>query len=408
MQSTCEVPVVVAGAGPVGATLALALAGGGVPCTLVEAAESARASSGLRPIALSESSRRILDSLGMWPAIRTGSTPIRHIHVSERGRFGATRINAADYRLDALGYVTQSHPLGRVLDRAVALHPLIEVRRPARIGGVRPEEQESPMLRLTVAAGDTVEPMHTRLLVAADGGRSTLRAQMGIETRERDYRQVAITAVVEVARDHRGVAYERFTEAGPIAMLPMSGRRCSLVWTLPEGRAERVLTMNDRRFLGELTDSFGGRLGGFLRSQDRASFPLRLIEAQRLSRGRGLVIGAAARTLHPVAGQGLNLGLRDAASLAEVVIDATRDGADPGAGATLARYEGWRRRDHRAIIALTDLLATGFSTRLAPLAVLRGFAILALDLAPGVKRLFARATLGLDGRQPRLARGLAP
>ena len=415
--------IVIAGAGPVGSTLALALAQGGVRCTLIETADTSPAPGGLRPLALSEGSRRILDTLGVWAAIRSESTPIRKIHVSQRGRFGVTRMSAGDYGLDALGQVVQAHPLTGVLDAAVGGHPLIDVRRPARIsGGARSPRPGDTHLTLTIAnaksaskecevapAGPgTVEQVHAQLLVAANGGRSALRTEMGIDVRERDYRQVAVTAVVEVERDHGNVAYERFTESGPIAVLPMAGRACALVWTLPAADAEPVQAMDARRFLKRLASRFGGRLGRFLRLHERTCFPLHLIQAKSLWRSRGLVIGGAARTLHPVAGQGLNLGLRDAASLADVIIDAVREGLDPGSDQTLEGYARSRHRDHLLTTALTDLLATGFVAGLAPVATARGLAMVALDLSPRVKRVFAGAAMGLAGRQPRLVRGLVP
>jgi 2-octaprenyl-6-methoxyphenol hydroxylase len=400
--------VAIAGGGPVGASLAVALARAGVPVTVIEARDLAGGSHGdrdVRPIAISQGSRRILGSLGLWSSLARFATPIVQIHVSDRGRFGFARLRAGDFPVDALGYVVDAAALGRVLHEALVAQPGVKVMSPATIHGVVVVQDAAHLL---VGAADTVapEPRATELLVVSDGGHSNLRTLLGIDARVRDYGQSAITAVVKPRRAHAGIAYERFTTSGPLALLPMGEDSCGLVWSMPTARAETLATLGDDDFLHALGAEFGTRLGGFVQCGPRTTFPLSLITSERVVGERVAIIGNAANHLHPVAGQGLNLGLRDVAALAEIVAGSVRDGGDPGSHAGLARYAAWRRRDQRLITGATDTLVRLFSTPFAPLAAARDGALLALDLCPPVKRRFGLHAMGLAGRQGRLTRGL--
>lgn len=405
--------VAIAGGGLVGTSLALALAHAHIPVALVEAGgprEPEESGYHSRPIALSQGSRRILDAIGVWDTVRAAATPITRIHVSDRGHFGFARLSAEDFSVDALGYVVGAADLGQALESAFASASAVRVLRPAIVDDVERDRRES--VRLFVATRDDTarHETHSRLeaplMVLCDGGRSPLRERLGISVDAHEYHQSAVTARVEVRSPHGGVAYERFTADGPLALLPMRGNHCGLVWSVDARTGERLSSIDDDAFLRELTEQFGLRLGGFVSTGPRSHFPLSLVRATRVVGERLAVIGNAANHLHPVAGQGLNLGLRDAAALAEIVTASIREGGDPGDASVLARYAEWRRRDQRIVSRATDALVRLFSNRFAPLVAARGLGLLAFDLFPPVKRHFANLAMGLAGRQSRLTRGL--
>jgi 2-octaprenyl-6-methoxyphenol hydroxylase len=253
------------------------------------------------------------------------------------------------------------------------------------------------------------------LLAAADGGESFVRTQLGIGVRERPYGHDAIITTVTPDRPQPGVAYERFTDTGPLAMLPMTEGRWSVVWTSREDETAALLGLTDSAFLARLQERFGYRLGGLDRLGRRVAYPLRQVLATEGVVGRVVLIGNAAHTLHPVAGQGFNLGLRDVAALAEVLVGTSRTGADPGGQAALADYTQWRRRDQSQSALVTDALARLFVNPWAPLRLARDLGLVGLDLIPAARRTLGRRFMGLGpavggdagGRLPRLARGLA-
>lgn len=401
-------PVLICGAGPVGSVLALALASAGQRVGLVQAhavdALHAAPHAAPRPIALSAASVRILRTLGVWNAIAPEACPIRMVHVGEQGRFGMVRLRARDLGVDALGQVVDAGVIARVLDAAVSAEPGITCIGPAQVLSA---ETRADLLHAQLDVRGLATPC-ARLLVVADGGVSRLGCALGIATRRRDYRQYAVLATVTPGRAHDCVAYERFTPDGPIAMLPLVDGRCALVWTLPEARARSVAAMAEREFLAALQRSFGRRLGVLRAAAARSSFELALVRSRALSAHRVVLIGNAANRLHPVAGQGLNLGLRDAAVLADLVAEAVRAGHDAGSDTLLARYRALRAADHRAVVLFTDALARGFTSGPTALGSVRSAAMLALDLVPPASRALARRAMGLAGRQPRLVRGITP
>jgi 2-octaprenyl-6-methoxyphenol hydroxylase len=357
-----------------------------------------------RPLALSFGSRRIFEGLDLWRAIAGKATPILKIHVSDRGRPGFVRLEARDQGVEALGYVAISRDVGAAL--AARLDELDDVTLlcPALLQRVAIEPKAA---RATVQMeGDQSVELTSRLLVAADGAHSRVRRDLGIDTIRWDYRQTAVIANTTPGLPHRNIAFERFTDAGPLALLPMSEGRCAVVCTVAEQDCDGVLGLDDAGFLALLQDRFGDRLGRFQRIGARQAYPLFMMKSREHARYRVAVIGNAAHTLHPVAGQGFNLGLRDVAALAEVIVDAQRAGDDPGTPAVLQRYADWRRWDQRGAIAFTDGLARLFSNPLWPVRLARNLGLLALDLLPPAKSLLSRHTMGLEGRLPRLARGL--
>jgi 2-octaprenyl-6-methoxyphenol hydroxylase len=402
-----EYDVAIAGGGLVGASLALALAPLGLRVALVEAVapgQGEHPSFDERTTALANGSIRVFRSLGVWRHMAREATPIRSIHVSDQGRFGTTRIDAAAQGLESLGCVIPNRAIGTGLQLGLGACPAVETIAPARVLG---SEIEDGWRRLSYESGGTERLLAARLVVAADGARSLVREQAGIGAEHWEYGQVAIIATLVTQRFHDHVAYERFTPQGPIAMLPLADGRCGLVWTRHPQEAARLLAAPDAEFLAELQQAFGFRLGRLLSVGRRQSYELGLWRAERHAGERLAVVGNAAQALHPIAGQGFNLGLRDAASLAEVIADARAEGdLDAGATGPLEAYAAWRDQDQRRIVAFTDGLVRLFATPFGPLRALRTAALLAFDALPPAKSALARLSVGASGRIPRLARGL--
>ncbi len=399
-RTTTRCDVAIAGGGMVGLSLAAALAKLPLEVVVIEpvtAEADEQPSFDSRTTALSTGSRRVLEGIDAWTAIAGQATPIRRIHVSERGVFGTATLTAAEQGVASLGYTIENRLLGKALREGVAAFPRLRIRH-ARVVELQPG---GDAVRLSTDAGEIHE---ARLVVAADGAQSAVRAALGIEAGVSDYGQHAIVAHVDTARFHDYTAYERFTPDGLLAVLPIVEGRSAVVWTLAPESARRVLALDDRAFLVGLQEAFGLRLGRFTRVGRRQSYPLALTRAERLTAPRAAILGNAAQALHPVAGQGFNLALRDVAMLAELIAGA--EGGDPGAAPLLERYAAWRAPDRDAVIRFTDSLVRGFGLPLAPIRHVRGGALLAFDLLRPVKHEFARRTMGLAGRQPRLVRGL--
>lgn len=400
--------ILIVGGGMVGASLACALGGQGLRIGVVEAVPAksrAQSSYDERPIALAFGTRRIFEGMGVWDELAGLVTPIRSIHVSDRGHFGVTRLRCEEEGVEALGYVGDNRTVGEVLAKRLAALPAVDLICPATVKAVAIVGDAAQLV--LEREGQTLT-LTSRLVVAADGASSMVREFLGIAAVAKDYGQSAVTAVVTPSQPHNHIAYERFTENGPLAVLPMGGNRCGIVWTQPRESVDEVLALNDEAFLARLQACFGYRLGRLKHVGARRSYPLVLRYSMDAVRPRAAVIGNAAHALHPVAGQGFNLGLRDVAALAEVLAQAARQGEDIGDITVLNRYAAWRRDDHRRVIGLTDGLARLFSNALPPLVLARDLGMLAIDLLPPLKHLLARQSMGLVGRLPRLARGLPP
>jgi 2-octaprenyl-6-methoxyphenol hydroxylase len=392
--------VAIAGGGMVGLSLAAALAGLPLEVAVIEPVApgaDAQPSFDSRTTALSNGSRRVLEGIGAWAAIAPQAMPIRRIHVSERGTFGTAVLTAEEQGVASLGHTIENRLLGQSLRARVAAHPRIVLRH-ARVAAVTPG---ADAVRLDTDGGET---LHARLVIGADGAQSAVRAALGIGAVVSDYDQHAVIAHVDTTRFHDHTAYERFTSEGPIAVLPIGEGRSAVVWTLAPAAARRALAIDDADFLAELQAAFGFRLGRFTRVGRRQSYPLALTRAERLTAPRAVILGNAAQSLHPVAGQGFNLALRDVALLAELLADAA--GTDPAAPALLDRYAEERAPDREAVIRFTDALVRGFGLPLGPIRRARGRGLALFDLLQPVKHEFARRTMGLAGRQPRLVRGL--
>jgi 2-octaprenyl-6-methoxyphenol hydroxylase len=400
--------VVIVGGGLVGASLALALSQLNLRIALIEAtmpSVGAHPSFDDRTTALSNGSKRIFQALEVWPLIEREATPIRRIHVSDQGRFGFARISAEEQGLDALGYVVTNRVMGAALWRRLG-EAGITVLAPVRVSAMQLDGGVQRLECATdVGASFTVS---ARLVVAADGAKSVVREAAGVSAQSWDYSQIALIANVFTQRFHEHVAYERFTSAGPIALLPLTEGRTGLVWTLEPPRAHEVAQLSDAEFLAELQQAFGFRLGRFTKVGVRNLYPLTLTRSEDHVAERVAVIGNAAQALHPIAGQGFNLGLRDAASLAEVLAVAQRDHPrefDAGNGLWLQQYREWRSADRSNIVRFTDGLVRVFTQSFGPVKLLRDAGLLAFDLMPAAKDALSQLSLGAAGRIPRMARG---
>jgi 2-octaprenyl-6-methoxyphenol hydroxylase len=409
-----EFDVLISGGGMAGASLAAALIADPVNAPLriglVEAVPvgvAAQPSFDERTTALSRTSRRILETLGVWQRLADPAHAIRRIHVSERGRFGNAVIDADEQGLDELGAVVANRTLGAALWAQLRESGAVRLHCPARITQIT---QDADFLSAVVEGQGATCSARTRLLVVAEGADSPLRAAAGIKATHEPYRQTAIIGNVQASEPGPpGTAYERFTSEGPVALLPFGEQRFGFVLARDTERAQRLLGATDAQFLAVLQSAFGQRLGRFSRVGGRAGYPLSLTRAERVTQGRVVLIGNAANGLHPIAGQGYNLALRDAAALSELVLDARRvAGPEFDAGATelLSRYVEWRRRDQGNVVRFTDGLIRLFGLPLDSVGHLRGLGLLAFDLLPGAKRALARHAMGLGGRLTRAARGL--
>jgi 2-octaprenyl-6-methoxyphenol hydroxylase len=367
--------VLIAGGGPVGAAAACDLRARGVDVLLVEAAPEAAV--GFRPIALAEGSRLILESIGVSGAVR--STPIETIHVSQAGGFGRTVIRREELRVPALGHVCDAGALAQALAGAAA-----PVRAPGRVVSWRSDGEWVRVTLDTIDMAGAPREVAARLLVLADGGRMA-----GDDLALKDYGQTAIVAQVRTEVAHQGTAWERFTAEGPLALLPFADGTFALVWTVAAARAPALLDASGEHFLASLAARFGGRVGRFTDVGPRSSFGLRLwYRRSSVAGARVVAIGNAAQTLHPVAGQGLNLGLRDAAELGALVAHADR--ASIGDAGFLAAFRAARRVDRLAAIGVTDFLVNVFSNANPIVRAARGAGLVALDLVPPARRVFAR------------------
>lgn len=387
--------IAIIGGGLVGASLALALQAQAKQrnwrISLIEPfppGASYQPSYDVRASALTYGSRLIYERLGIWSAVASRCQPITDIHVSDRGHFAATRMSAKDENVPALGYVVENawlgHCLWNALDKA---H--IDWHCPAQVEHIRANEQG---YQLSLQDG---RQLQTGLAILADGGRSNLREQLGIHAQVTPYAQTAIISTVTPQKAHNGLAFERFTALGPMALLPLPENRCVLIWTRPPHEAERLAALSDADFLAELQDCFGFRLGAFRQVGSRHLYPLNLIQSTEQVRRNLVVLGNSAHSLHPVAGQGYNLSLRDAMSLAEHLLSSPHA---PGELSTLQAYLASQQADQDLIIGFSDRSTRLFSNSQPLLAGGRALGLLSLDLCPPIKSIFTRHAMGLGGR----------
>ena len=362
-----------------------------------------------RTVALAYGTKRIFQMMGIWEAIEEqGVTPIKKINVSDRGHLGSIQLDSKHENVPALGYVTETRNLGLVLRQAVEQIDNVTLFCPAQLVKLN---VDSDRARLTVKFYNEEINISSRLVIAADGGNSQVRTQTGIKTFKVDYEQYAIIANVEMAQSHNNIAYERFTSSGPMALLPARNvdneeNLFALVWTVKTQDRDKVLELSDDEFLRQLQQRFASRIKGFVKVGQRHVYPLSWMQSREHYRPRLAIIGNAAHTMHPVAGQGFNLGLRDVAAIAEVVVDAIGQGEDIGSVQVLRRYAKWRQRDQMQTALSTDSIVRIFSNSFPPLTLVRNIGLTLLDMTPGLKHKLARHAMGFAGKLPRLARGL--
>lgn len=422
MSDSTDSSVVIVGGGMVGVTLALLIARAApeLPVTLLEAAKlppalapgqspSYTPSFDARNTALSRRSIEAFKDLGVWPELAPHATPIHQIHVSDKGHFGMARLSAAEENVDSFGYVVENAWLGAVLLAALRRCPSVNLKDGVRVTQVTSTaEMAQVRYRAADSQGDEETLLSTPLLIAADGAQSQSRAWLGIDVRSQPYGQTAIVTACETSLPHEQVAYERFTADGPIALLPLpdlpanvadaaaAGCRRSLVWALHDAKAAQVQSLNDADFIAALQNAFGRRAGRFVRVGKRHAYPLSLMIASQQVQGRAVILGNAAHSLHPVAGQGYNLCVRDALVLSAQLAQAHQQGKDLGDKRDLAAYAAARTQDQSQIIRFSDSLVRGFSTANPALSLLRNIGLVGFDVLPGAKPALARYAMGLN------------
>ena len=401
--------IVIAGGGMVGASLALQLAaelpekisiclieGYPLPEPLADGKPQYHPSFDARSTALSYSSRLIYQKIAFWEELQQWLCPIASIHVSSRGRFGSSLLRACDYDWSALGYVVENAWLGNALIQALYRQGRVEIISPARVLSALPEGQG---MRLQLD-GAGIESIDAGLLLVADGATSGLREQLGVNVQEKSYQQHALVANVAFAQPHLGCAYERFTDQGPLALLPLLSsapreHRSSLVWTLPAEQAQQLQSCPQQKFLEQLQERFGYRLGRPLQVGERYCYPLALVQSSEQVRQGMVVMGNAAHALHPVAGQGFNLALRDVEELSSVLARGLARGHSPGDLALLQGYLQRQQPDQDRTIQFSDRLPDLFMHTDPVLGLARDLALSGLDILPPLKRVFVRHAAGV-------------
>ena len=394
----CDVLII--GGGLVGASLACALENSSLSVHVVEAhplRSDLQPSYDDRTVALSWGSRCIFEGMGIWDAMADRVEAIKTIHISDKGHFGATRLRHEEEDVDALGYVAENRVLGDVLYQRLQQNSKLELHCPAELLSI---DQNDDRVVATIKDKGKESVVSARLLVAADGVISQVRDLMHIGTSVQDYGQSAVIANVTPAFKHNNTAYERFTNTGPIAFLPMTHNRCSVVWTVPGNQAEVLMRLGDEDFLQQLQQRFGFRLGQLHTVGTRHAYPLKLIETTQVVRNRVVIVGNAAHSIHPVAGQGFNLALRDIAILNELIASAE----DAGDSNLLQSYVEQRQDDARRVYRFTDSLVKIFSNNSAALGHLRAAGLVAVGLVPLLRHQLARQSMGLGGRSSELGR----
>ena len=383
--------VLIVGGGPVGATLALTLQKSGVPVTMLEARAKGAAYQDQRALALSYGSRRILEKLGVWAKLDAQATAINTIHISQRGSLGRSLLKAQDHQLPALGYVLSYGALTKALDEVLADFTGVETLYEAEATHIQPSTDKASV---TFNYQQQSQALSSALLVLADGGRS-LGDIPGIQRETKMYGHDALVTKVKTELPHENIAYERFTPMGPVALLP-NGEDFSLVWTGKAEEIEKIMQLHDETFLQQLHQHFGDRVGRFLSVGKRLTFPLKLSYLNPVTAPHLVVIGNAAQTMHPVAGQGFNVGLRDAYELAQQIAQTAPEAW--GQPAMMQSYQADRKTDTKRGLMFTDFLVNLFSNDIVGVSGLRGASLGLLDLLKPIKsRLVRKMSFGSRG-----------
>ena len=396
--------VIIVGGGMVGLSLALMLAKANIAVKLLEAIKYPNyddanlapyhSSFDARNSALSRRSVQIYQELGLWNALQEHATPIFEVHITEQGSFGKARLKAEQEKVESFGQVIENAWLGRVLLTEVRKQPLIELIDGVQVTSLK---QDADQAHIEAVRGEENLSLQSKLVIAADGRDSFCRKALGIGADEHDYDQVAIVTTVQTSKPHHHVGFERFSPLGPLALLPLPGEyRRSVVWPVKKGtEAEWLGEENDQHFLDALQETYGDRAGKFQKTGRRFSFPLSQVLAEKQAIGRVVLMGNAAHTIHPVAGQGFNLCMRDAYVLVRSLKEQLSKSADIGEPSMLLAYEQARLTDQQRVIKFCDTVVRGFSNQNPLLKLVRNTGLLAFDMIPGVKPLVANYAMGL-------------
>jgi 2-octaprenyl-6-methoxyphenol hydroxylase len=397
----CDIAIV--GGGLAGASLAVALAPLGFDIKVIEAVAykaTEQPSYDDRTLALSHSSCRILSGIGLWDSLEADATAIRKIYISELERPGRVVLDPAEMGLSAFGHVVEARRFGAAVTSRLEQTQNIEVVSPAKLKNI---EIGGPRTKLQLESDTGVDELDARLVVAADGANSFIRNHLKIPTESRDYGQTAIICNITPELAHEGRAFECLTDTGPFAVLPHTGPRCGLVWSVATDKAQEILDLDEATFLSRAEQRFGTSLGAFVKAGQRTAYPLKLVRAREDIRERLVILGNAAHAIHPIGAQGFNLALRDAAVLAEILAD--DDQGDPGEKGLLHTYSEWRHRDQRGTIANSDGMTRLFAHPSPLAAGLRTTGLIAHSIFPSLRRRSAIKAMGYRGRVPRLALG---
>jgi len=389
-----EYDIVIVGGGLAGNCLAFMLKNTGVRIAIVEAATREQlyvSPAGDRALALAAGTVQILDALGLWQGINKTATAIKQIHISDQGHFGKTRLSAQKEHVEALGYVISARDIETHIANLVS-ESTIELITPARVVGLMSSDNE-----IFINLKQETESLNitAKLLVGADGGLSSVRQLMGITQNVTEYDQTALVTTIKSTLANNNTAFERFTASGPLALLPIGSHECSVVWTRKDEDANALMLGSEIDFIAELQQCFGYKLGQLSLTAPRRAFPLSLIRAERMVDGRTVIIGNAAHQLHPVAGQGFNLGFRDVVQLAEKLIKQHEINSDVGDEDFLKTYANTRKQDHDRTIEFTDIVVNVFSNEWLALITARNIGLTLLDYVPSVKTLLTRHAMGI-------------
>jgi len=401
MSQSCDIAIV--GGGLAGASLAIALAPLGYDIKVIEAVAFKTAdqpSFDDRTLAISHASCRILAGIGLWDTLAGDATAIRKIFVTQRDRPGQVVLDPSELDLDEFGFVVEARRFGVAVTTRLQQTENIEVICPASVTGIETGDTHN---ELTLDTVEGIRTLSARLVVAADGANSFIRNHLQIPTATRDYGQTAIICNITPTLPHAGRAFECLTSTGPFAVLPHTGMRCGLVWSVANEQADALMKLDDAEFLSRAEQQFGAELGAFQKVGQRSAYPLKLVRAKQDIRERLVILGNAAHAIHPVGAQGFNLALRDVAVLAEILADDGQD--DPGDSSLLHRYSRWRQADQRSTISWSDGITRLFAHPSMLAAGVRTAGFMAYALLPGLRRQVANKAMGYRGRVPRLALG---
>ncbi len=397
---TYDYDLAIAGGGIIGLTLASALHNSGLKVVVIEANPQSTAAAKGQAYAVHLLSGRIFAGIGVWDKILPQIAHFSHVQLSDADYSQAVNFETTDLGTEVLGYVAEHQALLKPLQDFVSKCDNVTYLCPAQVL----EAQYHPSgVEISLQIAEEVKTIRTRLIVAADGAKSRTRQAAGINTRGWQYWQSCIVAFVKPEKGHNNTAYEKFWSSGPFAVLPLPGNRCRIVWTAPHAEAKALVALNDEEFLAELTRRYGAQMGKLELEGDRYVFPVQLMQSDRYVLPRLALVGDAAHCCHPVGGQGLNMGIRDAAALAQVLQKAQAQGEDIGELAILKRYESWRKQENLTILGFTDLLDRVFSNNFLPVVIIRRMGLTMLRRVPPIKIFALKLMTGLKGRTPEIA-----